>query len=65
MLEALEDRWLLSTFTANSLLDDGSVGTLRWALSQVDTTAGANTIAFDPTVFATPQTINLTGSQLE
>src|SRR5271157_1542789 len=33
-LMALEDRKLLSMFTVNSTLDDGSVGTLRWAIGQ-------------------------------
>ena len=64
-LMALEDRKLLSTFTVNSTLDDGSVGTLRWAIGQANSTGGAETITFDPTVFATPQTITLTGGQLE
>ena len=40
-LESLEDRWLPSTFTVNNLLDDGSVGSLRWAVNQVNLTAGA------------------------
>ncbi len=65
VLEVLEDRWVPSTFTVNNLLDDGSVGSLPWAVGQADSTAGANTITFDPTVFATPQTITLVGTQLE
>ena len=64
-LLALEDRRLLSTFTVNSTLDDGSVGTLRWAVGQANSAGGAETIAFDKTVFKTPQTIALTGTQLE
>ena len=32
-LMALEDRQLLSTFTVTSTLDDGSDGTLRWAVA--------------------------------
>ena len=64
-LLALEDRRLLSTFTVNSTLDDGSVGTLRWAVGQANSAGGAETIAFDKTVFKTPQTITLTGTQLE
>ena len=59
-LLALEDRRLLSTFTVTSTLDDGSVGTLRWAVGQANSTGGAETIAFDSTVFKTPQTITLT-----
>src|SRR5262245_14717327 len=64
-LEALEDRSVPSPFTVTNTLDDGSVGSLRWAVGQANTTAGANTITFDPTVFASPQTITLTGTQLE
>jgi hypothetical protein len=61
-LQALEDR-LLPSFTVTNLLDDGSVGSLRWAVGQANSTN--ETINFDPTVFKTPQTITLTGSQLE
>ena len=64
-LMALEDRRLLSTFTVTSTLDDGSAGTLRWAVGQANSAGGAETIAFDKTVFKTPQTITLTGTQLE
>jgi hypothetical protein len=63
-LQALEDR-LLPSFTVTNLLDDGSVGSLRWAVNQVNATGGSQTIDFDSTVFNTPQTITLTGSQLE
>ena len=64
-LMTLEDRRLLSTFTVNSTLDNGSVGTLRWAIGQANSSGGAETIAFDKKVFKTPQTITLTGTQLE
>src|SRR6516165_5437474 len=64
-LEALEDRRVPSTFTVNNLLDDGSVGSLRWAVGQANSNPGNNTINFDKTVFKTPQTITLSGSQLE
>ena len=37
-LLALEDRRLLSTFTVNSTADDGSSGTLRWAIGQANST---------------------------
>ena len=57
---ALEDRRLLSTFTVTNTLDDGSAGTLRWAVGQANATAGADTIDFDSSVFNTPQTITLT-----
>ncbi len=65
LLEVLEDRWVPSTFTVPNTLDDGSVGTLRWAVGQANATAGADTINFDSGVFNTPQTITLTGTQLE
>jgi hypothetical protein len=45
-------------FTVTSTLDDGSVGTLRWAVDQA-TSPGPNIIDFDPNVFSTPQTITL------
>src|SRR3954464_1466439 len=64
-LLALEDRQLLSTFTVNSTADDGSTGTLRWAIDQANSAGGDETIAFDSGVFATPQTITLNGNQLE
>jgi hypothetical protein len=63
-VEALEQRWVPS-FTVTNLLDDGSVGSLRWAVGQANVTGGDQTIAFDPTLFATPQTITLSGTQLE
>jgi parallel beta-helix repeat protein len=64
-LLALEDRRLLSTFTVTSTADDGSTGTLRWAIAQANATSGANTVNFDATAFARPQVITLSGSQLE
>src|SRR5262245_55329080 len=63
-LEALEDRTVPSTFTVLNTLDDGSAGTLRWAVDQANSNAGADTIDFDSGVFSTPQTITLTGGQL-
>jgi hypothetical protein len=42
-LEALEGRLVPSTFTVNSLLDDGSAGSLRWAIGLANSTAGADT----------------------
>jgi hypothetical protein len=62
-LEALEQRTVPS-FTVTNTRDDGSVGSLRWAVGQANMTGGDETIDFDPMVFATPQTITLTGSQL-
>jgi hypothetical protein len=63
-VEALERR-LVPTFTVTNLLDDGSVGSLRWAVGQANMAGGDQSIDFDPTVFATPQTITLSGTQLE
>src|SRR5262249_30094510 len=53
------------TWTVTNTLDDGSVGSLRWAVGQANMTGGDETIDFDPTVFATPQTIILSMGQLE
>ncbi|MBI1917437.1 MAG: right-handed parallel beta-helix repeat-containing protein [Planctomycetes bacterium] len=58
-LEVLEDRTVLSTLQVTSVGDSGT-GTLRQAIQSA---VNGDTIAFDPTVFATPQTISLT-SQL-
>jgi hypothetical protein len=63
--EALENRQLLSTFNVNNTADDSSVGSLRWAVNQANAAGGSNTIEFDATVFATPQTITLAQGQLE
>ena len=61
----LEERRLLATFTVTSTADDGSAGTLRSAVAEVNGTPGSNTIQFDPSVFQSIQTITLTASQLE
>src|SRR5262245_13795711 len=60
----LEGRILLSTFTVTSTSDDGSEGTLRWAVGHANATADADTIEFDSS-FDTPRTISLTSGQLE
>jgi predicted outer membrane repeat protein len=60
---ALEGRALLSTFTVNSTADDGSAGTLRWAVAQANANNQADTIDFS-SLFNTPQTISLTTGQL-
>jgi hypothetical protein len=69
VLEILEGRALLSTFTVNSLGDAGSgsggSGDLRYCINQTNGNNQANRIDFDSTVFSTPQTIALSGSQLE
>jgi hypothetical protein len=64
-LLGLEDRLLLTTFLVNSTSDNNSTGTLRAEIAAANASPGANTIEFDPNVFATPLTINLSGSQLE
>ena len=69
VLEVLEGRALLATFTVNSLGDAGSgsgdAGDLRYCINQANANDQANTIVFDSTVFSTPQTITLSGGQLE
>ncbi len=62
---ALEDRRLMSTFTVTNTLDNGSAGSLRWAVGQANSAGAAGVIAFDQKVFKTAQTITLTGTQLE
>jgi hypothetical protein len=58
-IEPLESRSLLSAFTVTSTLDNGSPGTLRWAIVQANDRSGSNTIQFDRNVFARPRTIVL------
>jgi parallel beta-helix repeat protein len=43
-------------------LDDGNVGTLRWAVGQANASGGPATITFAPAAFSTPQTIQLIGT---
>src|SRR5271166_4107103 len=66
-LMALEDRRLLSTIVVNNPTDTPVMGQidLRQAIVQANATGGAETIIFDSTVFKTPQTITLNGTQLE
>jgi hypothetical protein len=63
-VKVLEDRCLPSTFIVNSTLDTltgdrPTRGTLRWAIDHANSTAGANTITFDQSVFTTHKTITL------
>jgi predicted outer membrane repeat protein len=58
-LEALEDRLAPATYHVTSLLDDGSAGTLRAAITQANANPGADTIDF-----AVTGTITLNGTQL-
>jgi hypothetical protein len=64
ILEALEPRTLLSTYTVTKLSDDGSTGTLRWAVAQADASGG--TIDFAPSLTAIgAATIDLSGTALD
>ena len=65
MAMQLEDRRLPSTFTVTKTTDDGSTGTMGWAISQANSTNGANTINFLASVFSSPEMITLSGTQLE
>jgi hypothetical protein len=68
-LEVLEDRWCPSTYTVDRLGDSGAgrdnAGDLRYCINQANAQSGEDTIVFDPGVFGTPQTITLSGGQLE
>ena len=52
-------------FTVSSVLDDGSSGTLRWAIGQANSSGGSNTIQFSSEVFDSAQTITLTQGALD
>src|SRR6516225_10647594 len=60
---ALEGRALLSTLTVSNTSDSGA-GSLRAAVAQANSDGGGDTIVFS-SLFDTPQTITLTGGQLE
>jgi CSLREA domain-containing protein len=60
----MEDRTLLSSFVVSNTGDSGP-GSLRQAIAGANAQQGANVITFDPTAFATPQTIALSSGQLE
>ena len=60
---ALEHRHMLSTFTVTSTADDGTGGTLRWAVAKANSAATASTIAFD--LGSGAATITLTAGDLE
>jgi hypothetical protein len=66
-LEALEDRCVPAMIVVNNPTDTPVAGQtdLRQAIVQANSIGGAETIMFDSSVFATPQTITLTGTQLE
>ena len=61
-LEGLEERIVLSPWLVTKSVDDGSSGTLRWAIGQANAEGGGSTITFDPTAFATAQTITLSSA---
>jgi hypothetical protein len=63
-LEPLEDRRLLATIVVNNATDSAVTGetNVRQAITQA---ASGDTITFSATVFKTPQTIVLGGTQLE
>ena len=60
-LESLESREVPSAYVVTNILDDGSTGSLRWAVSAANANPGADVITFDPQAFATAQTIALSG----
>src|SRR5262249_49337045 len=62
--EWLEDRTVLSTFLGTNTGASGP-GSLRQAILDANAQQSASDITFDPTAFATPQTITLTSGQLE
>ncbi len=59
----LEDRQLLSMFPVTSTADDGSTGTLRWAVAGANADTSPSSIAFE--LGTTPAMITLTQGQLE
>jgi len=66
-LEVLEDRWVPSAIVVNNPTDTPVAGLidLRQAIAMANTNVGDDTITFDKTVFNTPKTITLGGTQLE
>ena len=62
--DLMEERTLLSSFVVSNTGDSGP-GSLRQAIIEANAQQGANEIIFDPTAFATPQSITLTSGQLE
>ena len=66
-LLALEERKLLSTIVVNNPTDTPVAGQidLRQAIDMANTNGGDEVITFDRTVFARPQTIELTSGPLE
>ncbi|HET6248007.1 MAG TPA: Ig-like domain repeat protein [Tepidisphaeraceae bacterium] len=63
-IDSLEQRVLFSAIVVNTTAASGA-GSLSAAIATANTAASDTTISFDPTVFATPQTITLAGTALE
>ena len=63
VLLPLEDRQLLSTFPVTSTADDGSSGTLRWAVAGANADSAPSKIVFE--LGTTAATITLTQGQLD
>lgn len=61
LVEPLEGREMLSTFTVTSTADTTATGTLRWAITQSDNTTGPSTVDFEIAGTGV-QTINLTSA---
>jgi hypothetical protein len=61
--EALEDRLLLSVFPVTSTADDGSTGTLRWAVQQADVAGITSSIEIE--LGTTAATITLSQGVLD
>jgi hypothetical protein len=58
VMEALERRLLLTTFTVNNLADDNRSGSLRWAVEQAMSAGGSNTIDFSGSLSGTIDLLN-------
>src|SRR6266508_4580725 len=59
-VESLEDRYVPSTLTVTSALDDGSAGTLR---AQIAAAAPGDVVVFDPSLNG--QTITLSQGEID
>lgn len=60
-VRALEDRIVPATFTVTNTNDSGS-GSFRQAVIAANSSSGADTIVFEPSVFSNPQTVLLSGT---
>ena len=63
VLLLLEDRRLLSMFSVTNTADDGTAGTLRWAVAEANAGTSPSPIVFE--LGTTPATITLTQGLLE